>query len=153
MSLQEIASPSPTPQPFSQPTRSRRKAIATNEKRCAALDFALKLSKLAEEAPDSIVKNDLNRAIHQLRLRSSQSIERKREAVLLAIEHEAHEPVEIADDTGLELADVLDALEYLTSPSVDLVEIRTPGGKRNSGRGGTRLLYYFTHTGASQRLR
>ena len=127
------------PSPAAVRKRRQRRSGLTAARR-KALDYAAKLSKTADEAPDSATRKDLYKVIHRIRMRHSHNIKTARPKVMQIIQtFDAVTAREISDDSGLPLEVVLATLETLIKHSK--VKAFTRGGREIAGRKGPIRFY------------
>lgn len=75
--------------------------------------FANKLAKLVNDAPEGYCRQELNRMIWEIRTFRTSNIEEKKLKILSAIRSEAREVEEIAEDCNLSQTETLDLLKDL----------------------------------------
>lgn len=124
----------------------RRAKNARDEAHLAALEFAQKIYRLADEAPDVEAASDLYKVVNSIRVRYAQDENIQRRAVLRALEACTLTTArDIAKETRLPLATVEAILEDFASPDKGLAFSTTMGGHQNSGRNGTVQYWGLRH--------
>jgi hypothetical protein len=131
--------------------KEARRDTELSPERKALLEYAQRLITEAENAPDEETRKDLYKVASRLQVRNPDDPDMQRDAVFMLLEKWSLKGIagvdvglnarEIATETGLSLEAVTPALECLTSPEVNLVEMFTRGGRANCGRRGTTLYY------------
>jgi hypothetical protein len=110
--------------------------------------LCLQLLQLLEEFPD--FKRHLNQAISEIRFEGGRDETKDRNLVMRALETGCATIEELTEDTGLPAEDCHHILtEFI---QLDIVEIRTKGGKTEQARGRRTILYFLRHSSPGSNL-
>lgn len=85
--------------------------------------FANKLARLVNDAPEGFCRQELKRLINELRTYKTSTIEEKKMKILNSLKSEASEIDEIADDCNLSETETLDLLKDLENEKKIYVRI------------------------------
>lgn len=121
-------------------TKWKRKKMTPEHRR--ALDFALTLRELSQNAPDSMTKHQLEKTILSIRLRYAKTTQEKNDAILKAIRvRGARSLSEIAEDCGLSVEQTFSLIKNLVAKGK--IREQRVTGISNRGKRKYPNCYYF----------